>query len=111
MKQVCTLLLFCSLAAASIAQSSKQVQWNYSSKKIADKTYEVHLTATVGEGYHIYAQNVGVDGPLPTKFTFTKNPLATPDTKTKENGKLVTKKEPFWGGSGIVRYYENTVDF
>jgi hypothetical protein len=92
----------------AMAQSSKQVNWAYSAKKIADKTYEVHMMATVGGDYHIYAQNTG-DGPIPTTFTFTKNPLLVPAGKVKEVGKLVKKFESAWGHD--VLYYEKTVDF
>ena len=93
----------------AMAQSSKEVKWSFSAKKIADKTYEVHLTATVNGDWHIYAQEVGVDGPIPTTFTFTKNPLLTLDGKVKEKGKVIKKTEEVWGG--VVNYYENTVDF
>jgi len=93
----------------AVAQSSKEVKWTFSAKKIADKTYEVHLTATLNGDWHIYAQNVGVDGPIPTTFTFTKNPLLLIDGKTGEVGKMVKKNEEVWGGE--VHYYENKVDF
>lgn len=109
MKIIYSLVLLLSIVLTGSAQSAKQVQWAYSAKKIADKTYEVHLTATIGAGYHMYAQNVGVDGPLPTKFTFVKNPLTIVDSKPKEVGKLIKKKEEIWGGN--VNYFENTVDF
>lgn len=92
----------------AMAQSSKQVNWAYSAKKIADKTYEVHMTATVGGDYHIYAQNAG-DGPISTTFKFTKNPLLIPNAKVKEVGKVVKKFESAWGHD--VLYYEKTVDF
>ena len=92
-----------------MAQSSKEVTWNYTSKKIADKTYEVHMTATIGGNYHMYAQDAGGDGPIPTSFTFTKSPLVTVDGKVKEVGQLVKKFESAW--SHDVKYYEKTVDF
>ncbi|HEY4063509.1 MAG TPA: protein-disulfide reductase DsbD domain-containing protein [Puia sp.] len=92
-----------------MAQSSKEVNWAYTAKKIADKTYEIHMTATIGGDYHLYAQDAGGDGPIPTTFTFTKNPLLTPDGKVKEVGKLVKKYETAW--SHDVHYYEKTVDF
>ena len=92
----------------AMAQSSKQVNWAYSAKKIADKTYEVHMTATVGGDYHIYAQNAG-DGPISTTFKFAKNPLVVPNGKVKEVGKVVKKFESAWGHD--VLYYEKTVDF
>jgi hypothetical protein len=94
---------------AATAQSNKEVKWVFSAKKIADKTYEVHLTASINGDWHLYAQNVGVDGPVPTTFTFTKNPLLSFDGKVKELGKVIKKKEEVWGG--VVNYYENTVDF
>ena len=104
-------LLGCLVMAglAVTAQSSKAVHWTFTSKKLADKTYEVHMTASIDGSYHMYAQNVGVDGPIPTSFKITANPLVVTDGKVKEVGKLVQKKEEVWGGD--VRYYEKTVDF
>ena len=109
MKVTLLSLLVMMISAVSFAQSSTQVKWIFSSKKIADKTYEVHATATVTGDWHIYSQNVGVDGPIATTFTFTKNPLVAIDGKTKENGKLIKKNEEVWGGE--VHYYENKVEF
>lgn len=105
-----SLLFIALLAGLSIfAQSNKQVKWAFTSKKIADKTYEVHMTATINGDFHMYAQNVGVEGPLPTAFVFTKNPLLHLDGKVKEVGKLVKKYESTW--SGNVNYYEKSVNF
>jgi hypothetical protein len=97
------------LALAVKGQSNKQVQWAYVTKKIADKTYEVHMTATIGGNYHMYAQNPGVEGPAATVFTFVKNPLAQVDGKPREVGKMVKKFESAWPGT--VNYFEKTVDF
>lgn len=109
MKKIYTLGLFIFSVTIAAAQSNKQVQWTYSSKKIAEKTYEVHMKADINGNYHMYSQNVGVDGPLPTVFTFVKNPLVVFDTKTKEVGKVVSKYEDAWKGS--TRYYEKSVEF
>jgi len=109
MKHLFTLLSVLMITTIVSAQSAKQVKWTYTAKKIADKTYEVHITATMNGNWHIYAQNVGVEGPIPTTFTFTKNPLLTLDGNPKEVGKVIKKKEEVWGGN--VQYYENTVDF
>jgi hypothetical protein len=92
-----------------LAQSSTQVKWTYTAKKIAEKTYEVHMTAMIGGDYHLYAQDAGGDGPIPTAFTFAKNPLLVTDGKVKEVGKMVKKFETAW--SHDVNYYQNTVDF
>lgn len=109
MKVTLLSLLVTMISAVSFAQSSSQVKWTFSSKKIADKTYEVRVKATVNGDWHIYSQNLGVDGPIPTAFTFTKNPLLVVDGKVKEVGKMITKDEEVWGGK--VSYYENTVEF
>ena len=109
MKKLLLALLLPALANMAVAQSSKQVQWTYSAKKIADKTYEVHMTAVIGADYHLYAQNAGADGLVPTTFTFTKNPLTNFEGKIKENGKAVKKFESVFKHD--VTYYEKTVDF
>lgn len=109
MKHLFTILSVLCITLVASAQSTKQVKWAISSKKIADKKYEIHMTATINSGWHMYAQEVGVEGPLPTVFSFTKNPLVTMENKTKEVGKMIKTKEEVWGG--IVNYYEKTVDF
>ena len=109
MRKVLLSVFFVCASLFALAQSEKQVKWDYTVKKINDKTYEVHMTATIGENFHMYAQHVGVDGPLGTAFTFTKNPLLILDGNVKEEGKLVKKFEPIWKGS--VNYYEKKVNF
>lgn len=89
--------------------SARMVNWGFASKKITDDTYELRFTADISGKYHIYAQNVGVDGPVPTSFTFTRNPLVDINGKVKEIGKMVKKHEEVWGGD--VNYYENKVEF
>jgi hypothetical protein len=109
MKVTLLSLLVTMISAVTFAQSSSQVKWTFTSKKIADKTYEVRVKAVVNGDWHIYSQNVGVDGPIPTAFSFTKNPLLAVDPKVKEEGKMITKAEEVWGGK--VNYYEKTVEF
>jgi hypothetical protein len=88
--------------------SATQVQWTYSAKKVSDKVYEVHMTAHIGGGWHLYSQNGG-DGPVSTSFKFTSNPLLSQNGKVKEVGKMITHFEEAFKSN--VRYYENTVDF
>lgn len=75
------------LSLVSTAQSGP-VKWNFTAKKTADKTYEIHLTAMVDEPWHIYAQNTPKGGPLPTTIKLSKNPLVIPQGKVKEVGEL-----------------------
>lgn len=102
-------VLFSVNALFAQSGSAKMVNWSFASKKIAHDTYEIRFTADINGRYHIYAQNVGVEGPVPTLFTFTRNPLIDINGKVKEMGKLIKKHEEVWGGD--VNYYENKVEF
>lgn len=98
------------LTVSSFAQgSAKQVTWTSSAKKVGDNLYEVKMIADIKGDYHMYAQVAGVEGPVPTIFKFTPNPLIILNGKVKEVGKLITKVEEAWDGK--VNYYEKRVEF
>lgn len=111
MKYVFLFLMALVGTGVSFAQSgsAKQVQWTFTSKKIAENTYEVRIAAMINADYHMYAQNAGIEGPVPTTLKYTANPLVTVDGKAKEVGKLVKKFESAWDGN--VNYYEKKVEF
>jgi endo-beta-N-acetylglucosaminidase D len=92
----------------SMAQSGKQVKWSFAAKKIADKTYEIHMTADINPNWHMYAQDAG-EGPQPTAFKFTKNPLLSFDGNVKEVGKMKKVYEDAFKSE--VRFYEKSVNF
>lgn len=110
-KRILLVTLVLLVFGAGFAQtgSAKQVKWTFTSKKIADNTYEVHLTADISGNYHMYAQKAGVEGPVATSINFTANPLLSFNGDVKESGKLIKKFESAW--SGDVNYYEKTVEF
>lgn len=80
------LILFILIFCAGYADAQNVVEWKFSAKKIDAKTYEVHLSATVDEPWHIYSQNTPKGGPLPTAISFTKNPIVQLVGKPKELG-------------------------
>ncbi|HEY6506120.1 MAG TPA: protein-disulfide reductase DsbD domain-containing protein [Chitinophagaceae bacterium] len=88
MKKVFFFLLLTITAAAGFAQLNP-VSWTYTAKKIANQTYELHITASIQSGWHLYSQ-VQPDDAIaePTLVTFNKNPLLTFDGKIREEGKL-----------------------
>ena len=92
----------------TFAQIENPVEWVYTAKKIADKKYEIHLTATIEGKWHIYAQDAG-EGPEPTSFTFNKNPLIKLEGKVKEIGKLEKSFDKNFNST--LKYYNNKVDF
>jgi thiol:disulfide interchange protein DsbD len=109
MKRTILFLIAAFAGTVVMAQSNQMVNWSFSSKKVADRTYEVHMTASIGGGFHMYSQNVGGDGPIPTSFTFTKSPLMDVQGSPREKGQMIKKFESAWNHD--VNYYENTVDF
>lgn len=87
-KQVATMLILALFAYAAQAQLNP-VSWTFTSKKIADKTYEIHLTATMQSGWHLYSQVQPEDAiAIPTGFKINSNPLISLDGKIKEVGKM-----------------------
>jgi hypothetical protein len=65
------------------------VTWNYSVQKIKDKVFELHCTAIIQPGWHLYAQRQPEDAiAQPTSITFNKNPLLEFNGNIKEVGKL-----------------------
>lgn len=95
--------------AAIMAQVKNPVKWTYSAKKLSTGKYELHMTAAVEKGWHIYSQKTPDGGPVPTAFTFTKNPLVTLAGPVNEVGKLETHFEKLFDVD--VKQYSDKVDF
>ncbi len=108
MKRLSLVLLSVLFVARSFAQGDV-VNWKFESKKIADKKYEIRLTAMVQSPWHIYSTTQPEGGPLPTKITFAKNPLATPDGKIKEEGKMETHFEKVFNID--TKFFNDKVEF
>lgn len=108
MKRILLTLFASYITLFSFSQSTKQVKWVFSAKKIANNTYEVHMTANINGNWHLYSQQGG-DGPVSTSFNFTRNPLLIVDGKVKEVGKLKKNFEESFNSE--VRFYEKMVDF
>lgn len=108
MKKLFIALCVFALPVLAKAQVENPVKWEFSSKKISDQVYEVMAKATIDKGWHLYAQDAG-EGPIPTSFKFTKNPLLTLNGKVKESGKLHKAFDKNFNSE--LKYYENTVAF
>ena len=108
MKNIFLLITFLSLSFISFSQIVNPVKWIYTAKKTADKTYELHIKALLDGNWHIYAQDAG-EGPEPTTFKFSSNPLVKLDGKVKESGKLIKEYDPNF--QSTLKYYATEVDF
>ena len=109
MKRILAIALILASSLGSKAQLNP-VTWSFSSKKISDKIYEVHLVATIQNKWHLYSQSQPDDAiAIPTAFTFTPNPLFTVEGKVKEIGKLEKYNDKTLGVS--ANQYSKTVTF
>ncbi|WP_298299856.1 protein-disulfide reductase DsbD domain-containing protein [Hydrotalea sp.] len=88
MKKLLAFLVFGMYFSVAHAQIKDPVSWKYAAVKKSADTYEVVITASVEKPWHIYSQNTGAGGPVPTSFSFKKNPLVSVEGKTIELGKL-----------------------
>ena len=107
MKNIFT-IAFLLLALSVHAQVENPIQWAFTVQKTGDKQFDVHLTATLQNKWHIYAQDAG-EGPAPTVFFFASNPLIQLDGSVKEAGKLESVFDKNFNSN--LRFYSNKVDF
>ena len=110
MNKLLTSILLLILSIAANSQVMDPVKWSYSAKKIADKTYEVHLTASIQPNWHLYSQQQPDDAiAIPTSIRFNKNPLVLINGEIKESGKLEHFKDEKLKLS--ANQYSGKVDF
>ena len=108
MKKV--LFVFTLFFIGAIVHAQNPVSWAFTSKKISDKVYEIHMIATIQPGWHLYSQNQPKDAiAQPTTFAFNSNPLLNFDGKVKEIGKLEKYKDDVLDVS--ANQYSNQVSF
>ena len=94
MKLILYTTLILITGCTAMAQMPDPIKWTYTAKKIADKTYEVHITAAVQNTWHLYSQNQPADAiNQPTEILFKKNPLIAFNGAVKEVGKMQLFKD------------------
>lgn len=109
MKKALLSFILVSFSIVSFSQTSNPVSWSFTSKKIDATTFEVHLTATIEDGWHIYSQTTPDGGPIPTSITFNKNALVTMNGTAKEVGKLEQRHEKLFGVD--VKQFSDKITF
>lgn len=102
------LLLLLATPVLAQAQILNPVKWDYTTQKINDSTYALHIKASIDPGWHVYSQNAG-DGPIPTSFTFDNNPQVKLLGNVEESGKEIRTYDKVF--KSPLRFYANSVDF
>lgn len=84
-----TVLALILVSVLTVQAQVDPVKWTFTAKKTGDKTYELHMTASMQSGWHLYSQTQPEDAIIePTGFSITNNPLYTLEGKVKEVGKM-----------------------
>ena len=106
------IILVLSIVFAIISANAQlnPVTWTFATQKISDQNYEVHMKATIQNGWHLYSQIQPEDAIAnPTGFTLNSNPLITLDGKIKEIGTVEKYHDAKLGIS--ANQFSNKVDF
>ena len=108
-KKLTIIIIFLGSVFAAKAQLNP-VLWSFSATKTGEKTYEIHMKATIQQGWHLYSQSQPNDAiAMPTTFTINPNPLFSKEGKIKELGKMEKFRDETLGVTN--HQYSNTVDF
>ena len=73
MKKIISLLFLLVFSTSSFSQIHDPVKWSTSVEKISDSEFDLIISVTIEEGWHLYSQNVPENGPIATSFNFESN--------------------------------------
>ena len=70
MKKIFAIIGFFMLTVLADAQVLEPVSWSFTTEDKGDNIYEIVMTATLEQGWHLYSMDIEEGGPIPTSFTF-----------------------------------------
>jgi len=106
MKKLITLLLIAFSTIAN-AQIHNPVKWKTAVEKINDNEYYLVATASIEAGWKLYGQNIPPNGPVPTSFKYTQDPIFELVGKTEESKPIVKHDKVF--DMEIAYFYRQAV--
>lgn len=91
-------------------RQTSHVQWTFTANKITNRIYDIHVTATIDKGWHIYSQSQPKDAiAVPMLIMVVQNKYVTHVGGFKEIGNKIHYHDPILD---IYDYrYEDVVDF
>ena len=101
------LILFC--RAVVEAQVADPIKWTTETEKISDTEYLLIAKAALDAGWHLYAQQVPDEGPVPTSFIYddSSGNFRIVGNTQEEEGKIIY--DPVFEME--VKYFENSAIF
>ncbi|OAQ38394.1 disulfide bond formation protein DsbD [Pedobacter psychrophilus] len=97
MKKLFAFSAFFLISYFGFSQILKPVKWSFSSQNINEKEAYLIATATIEKGWHVYSQDIGEGGPIPTTLTFVKSSDYKLEGKTTETPKAVSAYDNNFG--------------
>ena len=109
MKRIASLLaLLLFIFQWGFSQILEPVEWSTSVEKTSEDTYILVSKANIEKGWHLYAQDVPEDGPIPTTFSYDLSNKVTLLGQTKElEGHLID--DPVFLMK--IKYFEEYAEF
>ncbi len=77
-------------------EPEKAVKWSTSTKVLSDSTAQLIITADIGDGWHLYSQDIPEGGPIPTSFTFKESDSFSSIGGVEESGNLHEEYDPLF---------------
>jgi thiol:disulfide interchange protein len=102
------ILFFTLLSVITSAQIFTPVSWDFSQKQVSDHEIELQFKTTIDDGWYLYSQFIGDDGPVPTEFTFTTEGGYSLVGTPKE-GEPIEEFDPNF--DMILKYFKNEAIF
>ena len=102
------ILFFTLLSVITSAQIFTPVSWDFSQKQVSDHEIELQFKATIDDGWYLYSQFIGDDGPVPTELTFTSEGGYSLVGNPKE-GEPIEEFDPNF--DMILKYFKNEAIF
>ena len=103
------IFIFLTYSLGIFSQIEDPLKWATSVEKTSETEFVLVSTATIDDGWHLYAQDVPEDGPIATSFTFenAKNDYSLKGNTTEQEG--ITIDDPVFEMN--IKFFENTAVF
>ncbi len=104
-----SLLLFIFATANALSQDLDPVKWDFNAEKVADNVYQISFDASIDDGWYLYSQDIGDDGPIATTFSFEDNKSVKKIDAVEEIGDLKEGYDPYFEMD--IKKYAKKVSF
>ena len=91
------------------AQMAEPVKWKFSTEKISDKEFNLVMTASIEDKWHLYSQHFDAGGPMPLVISFTKSDKYKTVGQTTESPSPTSEYDDVFMVN--VKYFTNKATF